>query len=269
MLRQTGIAAALFGGTIMTAGPAMAQDDGPRNCPDRPGLGSSTCSTEPGRLSVEIGIGGWTIDKTDDARSDSVSVGDSFLRYGVDDKTEVQLGFTAYTHNYERTGDVISEDGGFSDIRLGVRRNLLGNDGGDVALAVEPYVTLPVGDNSVSADDWSAGVVVPASFSLGSGFGLGATSIAAASVDADGDGRHFSATEYLGIAHAVGQNLSATAELGLTYDDDPSGDSWAPVASISVGWTPRGLLQLDAGTVVGLDDDSPDVQVYIGISKLF
>ena len=251
------------------AAPAIAQDDGPRFCPNRPGLGSSTCSTEAGRVSVEVGVGGWTIDNADDARDDSVTLGETFLRYGIDDKTELQLGFTAYTHVYSRSGAAIDTDGGFSDVRLGVRRNLIGNDGGDAALAIEPYVTLPVGTRAASAGDWSAGVTLPASFTLGSGFSLGATSVAAAAVDADGDGRHFAASEYLGLGHDLSNNVSATAEIGLTYDDDPSGESWAPVASASVGWAPRDLLQIDAGTVVGLNDDSADLQIYFGISKLF
>ncbi len=150
-----------------------------------------------------------------------------------------------------------------------MRRNLIGNDGGDVALAIEPYVTLPVGASSVSAGDWSAGAVIPGSFSLGSGLSLGATGILAAAVDSDGDGRHFAATQYLGLSQSLTDDIGVTGEVGISYDDDLSGDVWAPVASVSMAWSPQPLLQFDAGTVVGLDDDSPDLQLYIGMSKLF
>ncbi len=259
---------------VCAAAPVSAQDGGtrdhaPRFCPNRPGLGSSTCSTGQGHVSAEIGLASRSIDKSDGARSDSVSVADSFLRYGLDDRTELQLGFIAFTHLYDRSGAAITKNGGFSDVRLGLRRNLIGNDGGDAALAIEPYVALPVGAAAVSAGDWSAGVVIPSSFSFGSGFTLGATGIAAAAADADGDGRHFAASEYLGISHAITGSVGITGELGVSYDNDPTGDVWAPVASISLAWTPRALLQLDAGTVIGLDNDSPDVQLYIGISRIF
>ncbi|WP_187336548.1 transporter [Novosphingopyxis iocasae] len=260
-------AAALIAG--ISAAPADAQSDGPRFCPNRPGLGSSTCTTGEGHVSVEIGALGWSLDESDNMRSDSVSIGDSFLRYGIDDKTEVQVGFTAYTHNYNRVGSMITENGGFSDVRLGVRRNLIGNDGGNIALAIEPYVTVPVGASSVSAGDWSTGVVIPSSFSLGSGLSFGATGILAAAVDSDGDGRHFAATQYLGLSQSVSDTVGVTGEVGLSYDNDPSGDVWAPVASVSAAWTPKPLLQFDAGTVVALDSDSPDLQLYIGVSKLF
>jgi hypothetical protein len=251
------------------ASPALAQDDGPRFCPNRPGLGSSTCTTEAGRLGAELGVADWTLNKTDSGRSDSVALGDSFLRYGLDDRTELQIGFVAYTHVYDRIGASVVKDGGFSDVRLGLRRNLIGNDGGDIALAIEPYVTLPAGQSAVSDGDWSAGLVVPSSFSLGGDLSLGATAIVAAAVDEDGDGHHFSATQYLGLSHPLSPEIGLTGEVGLRYDDDPAGDVWAPVASASLSWTPRDLWQFDIGTVIGLEGDSDDAEFYIGLSTLF
>ncbi len=38
--------------TVATAVPVSAQDDSPRFCPNRPGLGSSTCTTGQGHVSV-------------------------------------------------------------------------------------------------------------------------------------------------------------------------------------------------------------------------
>ena len=80
----------------------LAQEQLRELCGDRPGLGSSTCIVDAGHVQVETGLS-WT--RTDDLglREDVFLVGDTLLRLGLDERTEVQLGFTAFGHARVRT----------------------------------------------------------------------------------------------------------------------------------------------------------------------
>jgi hypothetical protein len=98
---------------------------------------------------------------------------------------------------------------------------------------------------------------------------LQSTSEADAAVDQDGSGRHFAASETIGLGVAISKQVSATAEIQLARDDDPSGKSTQALASLSLGWMPTGDWQLDIGAVAGLNKAAPDAEGYFGVSRRF
>lgn len=255
---------------VTAAAPAFAGEERRDLCPDRPGLGTPACTVEPGSMLFEVGLADWTLDRTADGRTDSWTFGDALLRAGLTPSLEVQLGWTMLGHVRDRdrtTGDV-TRTTRTGDVTLALRQNLANPDGSGFSAAIMPYATLPVGGEGVGAGDWGAGLIVPVSFELGS-VSLGLTPHVDAAVDGDGDGRHLAYGSVVGLGFGVSDSVSMAAELSLTRDRDPGGRTTDALAGISAGWQPDADSQWDLGANVGLNRDSPDVELYFGFARRF
>lgn len=252
--------------------PAAAQDTAETArdyCPARPGLGTPSCTIEPGAVSVELGLAGWTRDKADGVRTVSWDIGDLQMRVGVSERVELIAGWQVYSESKSRAGGVRTKASGVGDAMIGAKLNLNNPDGSGFSWAAQPFVTLPIGGNEVSAGDWGAGLVLPFSYDLPDGFSLQYTHEFDAAVDADGKGRHFATSGTIGLGRDISDSVGATAEVQIARDNDPAGKSTQALAGLSLGWTPSDNIQWDIGTNIGLNKAAPDIAIYGGISKRF
>jgi len=251
--------------------PAAAEAEDRGYCPTRPGLGTTPCTIAPGHVSVETALADWTMSQDPAQRSDTLLIGDTFVRVGLTDTIEAQIGWTPFGHVRSRdklAGTIDSADR-TGDVTLGFKANVRDPDGSGVSIAVQPFVTLPVGRAPLGAGDWGAGIVVPASFDLSDTVNFATTTEADAAVDQDGHGRHFAASETLGLGFKLNSALTATVEGQLLRDADPSGATTQGLASLSLAWAAKDDLQFDVGGAAGLNRDAPDIELYIGVSRLF
>lgn len=248
--------------------PALAERD---FCADRPGLGTPPCTLEPGRVQIELGLGDWTRDGQGPTRTDTITAGDLLLRIGLDHRTEAQIGWTAYGHvrARDRTTGMIERLSGVGDVSFALRRNLVNPDGSGFSMALQPYATLPAGNGAIGAGDWSAGLMAPINFDLSETLHLGLTPQIEAAVDGDRDGRHLNFGAVAGVSVDIGDDLGATFELAAYRDRAPDGHVTQALAGLSLGWQVADETQLDLGANAGLNRDTPDMELYFGISRRF
>ena len=259
----------IFLGLALASG-AQAQDLRPL-CPDRPGLGTPPCIVDKGHAIVEIGGVDETRSHDATSRTDTIADGEVLVRYGLTDTLEAQLGYTAFGTARVRdreTGDV-DHQRGTGDMTVALRRNLANPDGSGFSIAAMGFATLPTGGQAIGAGDWSAGVLIPISYALTDKLSLGLTPQISADVDDDRDGRHLAYGSVVGLAYQLTGKLDATAEIQATRDDDPEDRTTQLLSSLSFAWQPSDRLQLDAGAVAGLNRASPDVELYVGVSRRF
>ena len=255
----------------ISATPAAAQT---RDlCPDRPGLGTPPCTVEPGRVVIEVGLADWSMDRSAGSRSDTILTGDTLVRVGVTDTIEVQVGWTALGFSRERTGAgpgaVIDTAARTGDMLLGAKLNLVRPDGGGFSAALLPSVSLPTGRAPIGAGDWGAGLIAPISYDLSDAVQLQASPEIDAAVDGDGKGRHLAWGGTLGLGFGLTGNLTGEVEVQAIRDRDPAGATTRALAGLSLGWQPSKNLQLDAGANLGLNRDSGDFELYMGVSRRF
>lgn len=261
--------AMLAASLIIAAAPASASE-GRDLCPDRPGLGTPACTVEPGRVVLELGLGDWTRDGDAARRTDTILSGDALLRVGLTPSLEAQIGWTALgmVRERDRASGAVSRVTQAGDVSLALRQNLRNPDGSGFSLAVMPYATLPVGGRVVGAGDWGVGLLVPLSVEAGA-LSISLAPHVDAAVDADGDGRHLAYGSVAGIGVGVSDAVSVAVELSLTRDRDPAGHATEALAGLSAGWQADADSQWDVGANIGLDRDSPDVQLYFGFARRF
>jgi len=267
--RQAGAMLVLFATALSAPAIAHADDQDRDYCPARPGLGTPACTMAPGQVSVETSLGDWTLDKQGGDRIDTVLIGDTSLRIGLTDSVEAQIGWTPLGIVRERTGGVVDRATRTGDVTLGIKANLRNPDGSGLSVAVQPFVTLPVGRTPIGAGDWGAGLVVPITYDLSKTVNVEVTPEVDAAVDQDGRGRHMAYSGVVGVGIALSDALTLTLEDQLVRDQDPSGSTTQDLASASLAWMPRNTLQLDVGAVAGLDRNAPDLELYAGIARRF
>jgi len=245
---------------------AWAQEPGARFCPNQPSLESSACTTEPGRVHLEVSAVDWTLERDGGERQDTFLFGDFQARFGVGRATEVQLSWTPVAHVRERPG---GRSTGIGDVRLAVRQNLRNPDGSGLSYGLEPFVTLPAGGQAVGAGSWGAGLVLPVTYEVRDGVTLGVTTEVDASPDEDRHGRHLGANIVTGASFDLSSSLSVTTEAEWLTDDDPAGhsDRWLAATGLQYRYARTRALFVEA--VAGLNHYAPDVQLYCGIAALF
>lgn len=237
---------------------------------DRPDATESPITVDAGRVQVELSFVGYERDvhnpDRDGVRSDSLNLMPVNIRIGLRHDLELQV----VLDNYLRTESKAPITGaterasGFGDVSLRLKRNLLGNDGGDTAVALMPFVKLPTNSGGVGNRHVEGGLILPVNFTLGGvGFAVmteldivrresgGGYTVSWFNTFAYG----FELTERLGafleLASTSGQGRHAlTGNGGLTYSLNPD-------------------LQLDLGLNLGLTRAAPDLAVFTGISRRF
>ncbi len=264
---------AAFGLTLLgVAGMAHAEDLRDL-CADRPGKGSPACTVDAGHLQVEEGLVDWSHDSNRDSVEDDLLLGDTALRYGLGPSTELRLDWTAYGHVRvkDRATGLVSRDHGSGDVTIGLRQNLHNPDGSGFSIAVQPFATLPSGGHAIGAGTWGAGLVVPVSYQLPSNIQFGLTGEIDAAPDEDRHGRHTAYSATASVSVPVTKSITGSAERWAMRDRDPSGHSSQYSLDLAAAWIPKekGRLQLDAGTYIGLNRQTPDIEAYVGVTEKF
>lgn len=267
IMRMMGLAGAAM---AFVSGVALAQETRDL-CADRPGLGTPACTVDQGRMVVELGLGDWTRQQDAGSRTDTIQAGDALVRLGLSEHLEAQIGWTAYGHarTRDRLSGAVEKDSGVGDVLVALRRNLSSPDGSGFSIAIMPYVYLPTGGSAIGAGDWGAGLIVPVSFDLGGGFSLGLTPQIDAAVDGDRDGRHIAYGSVAGLGFSLSDSVSGAIEAQVTRDEDPAGHGTEALGGLSFAWQPSDDMQFDIGANIGLNADSPDSQVYLGVVRRF
>ena len=261
-------AACLLAGLI--ASPASAQESGQRPfCADRPGKGSPTCTLDPGVFQAEAGFDYSHFDQAG-VEAEEFGYGAMTLRLSLTDSLEGQILWTPYTVARETVGGLTDDSRGSGDLGVSLRQNLLNPDGSGASVALQMIVTAPTGADGIGAGVWEGSLMLPASFELTEETALTGMVEWDWVGDAGGGGHHSAWSGVVGIEHGLGE-LTLAGELWVQRDDDPSKTLTQASAGVQLMWTPASLhdLQFDVGVDFGLNEDTPDVALGVGVAKRF
>ncbi|MFC5049460.1 transporter [Rubritalea spongiae] len=222
---------------------------------DRPDATESPITVDKGHWQIETSA----VDYTKDFDFQSWTWAETNLKYGVTDSMDIQFVFAPYI---EENNDGVIEDGA-SDLTIRVKYNLWGNDGGQSALALFPYVKAPIG-GSLSNDEWEGGFILPYAYEINEkwGFGCQLEWEYVYNEDKDGYDSNLLHTAVLGYAltDAWGMYVEYLGITGSEYQAHASG-------GLTYGVTE--FFQLDLGAVVGLNDAATDLNAFTGFTVKF
>lgn len=248
-----------------TSIPLFAQNPSLRELSaDRPDSTESPYTVPAGRWQLESSFFSLTTDKTGDTDIEAWAVGETNLKYGWSPRSDIQLVLSPWLSIREETPAGLSESEGFGDMELRLKWNLWGNDQGATAAGLLPYLKIPAGADEVSHEEWEGGLIVPFAWQVQRRFSVGLQSEIARNFD-PGAGFYwaFSYTAVLGFD--ITTDIGAYLEYAATISKLP----YESLASGGVTYQANDNLQFDLGALVGLNNPSPDLTVFSGVTVRF
>lgn len=264
MLALKPICAALW---LCASTAAMADDDS--ICADRPSKATSACTVPDGHFQLETGLADWSLTNNGGERDTNLILGETTFKYGLTDRSDIELDVSPFVRVSSRSGGTHQGASGFGDILAMFKQQLTGKDAA-VQVSALPFVKIPTASHRIGNGKWEAGFVLPVNYDIPkTKLGLNLSPELDWAADQDGSGHHLQMAQVASLGWQATDKLNLTAELWGQWDWDPAGSTRQYSADAAVAYTPRKDLQLDAGANLGLNRETPDVELYAGISKRF
>lgn len=228
---------------------------------DRPDVTESPYSVDAGHVQTETTLFGFA----KDGGVESYVFGETNFKLGLTNHSDLQLVVPFFEREH---GGGASDDSGIGDLTVRWKWNLWGNDGGDTAFAVMPFVKTPTASHSLGNDKVEGGVIFPLALSLGDRMGLTLMAVfVAAYDDVRGNyGADFLNTASFGVewTEKLGTFFEFTSVSSTRADAD-----WEGYADTGVTFAVTDDIVLDAGVAIGLVNASQDFAFFTGVSLRF
>lgn len=237
---------------------------------DRPTKSYSPITVDAGHFQYEADWLSWTYSRRDTTTSNFL-VMDPTFKVGLTAKTDLELVLAPlnYNNTHDRVAGTHNTAAGFGDVTARLKYNIIGDDGGDYALAVTPYVKAPTAAHNVGNNHWEGGFYVPFSVALPDDFTLALMTEADVQENAALNGYHMNYQNLVNVSHSVFTDaLTGSVEFWSDANND-QGASDQYTADVALAWSLSPNVQLDSGVNFGLSRAASDFQPYIGISQRF
>ncbi len=190
-------------------------------------------------------------------------------KYGFSDNADVQLvlmysGVSQWTEGRVGGGSKFPVLG-FSDPQVRLKYNLKGNDNGKSAVALMPYISIPIGAERVTSDEWETGLMAPAEFAVGDRVGVTVMGEVDYLANGAGNGHHVELVASVSTTIGVSQALGVYFELFQTVDLTGS-QPWRPTFDSGLTLGVDENIQLDLGMNFGLNRYAADFNPFLGVS---
>jgi hypothetical protein len=247
---------------------AAAADDAPI-CADRPGKATATCTVPARHWQVETGLGDWTLQNSGGERDTSLVIGETTVKYGLSESSDIEIDFAPWQRATSRAGGVHKSASGIGDLTVLFKQQLTAPDAA-VQVAALPFVKAPTAKHSLGNGKWEGGLLIPIGYGIPkSALAIGLTPEVDWVADADGRGHHAAMAQVASLGWQANGRLNLSAEIWGQWDWDPSGTTSQASADGAVAYLVGNDVQLDAGANFGLNRVTPDVEIYGGVSKRF
>ncbi len=240
---------------------------------DRPPKANSAYTVDAGHFQLETDLGNYTYSNYAGVNTRSFQALDPVWKLGLTNWADFELQFNGYQYSAshdDATGALSARGYGFGDVVLRTKVNLFGNDAGNAALAIIPYVKLPSGTAIISNGEIEGGVIAPLQVNLPQDFGLTFMTEFDALKDADGTRRHANFVNLVNLGHPVPSITGLTAVVEF-YSSVGTDRATPPIytfdTALTYALTPN--VQLDAGFDLGLNQAAPKQFIFAGLSTRF
>ncbi len=232
---------------------------------DRPDGTESPYTVDAGHVQVELSFIDYTHDHDAGLRTDTFKVFDTNLKFGLTPNTDLQFIFTPYVNEESTLGNGPAVTaGGLGDIQLRLKINLWGNDAGETALGIMPFVKLPTG-TEFGNDPIEGGFITMLAWNVADNWGLGFMAEINAVYDPDDNDYDAELVHTAVFGFDVVAKLGAYVEyIGVVSSD--RGTGYAGSFSAGLTYELRKNLVLDVGTRAGLTAAADDLNLFTGMT---
>lgn len=243
--------------------------DKPPICADRPSKSTGPCTVPKGQWQIETGLIDWSSAKSDGVRTDTIAWGNTAIKYGVSNKADVELWMTPLITEAAHAAGIHDHHSSFGDMLVRVKYGLT-PDNAPVEVALDPFIKIPTANHQLGNGKVEGGLLVPVQVPIAkSPFTIALDPEIDVLADADGNGRHVATQQVVNLGIQASEKLSLSTEIWAAWDWDPAGTGKQVSWDVSAAYLPTKNLQLDVGANFGLNSQTPDVELYAGVSVRF
>jgi len=234
---------------------------------DRPDQTESPYTVDAGHVQIEADLASAAFDDAGPISATTWSVASVNAKVGLRNHVDLQLVLDSYvdarlSHDASSTTD---EASGIGDLTARIKINAWGNDGGRTALAVMPYVKLPLPESEIRNGRVEAGVIVPFAVALAERWGMSLMT-EVDFVAPTAAGYETAWVNSISVSTDLTRRLGMYAEL---FTVAASGRPWRGQADAGFTLAFGESIQLDWGCNFGITESAPDFNPFLGLAARF
>lgn len=258
-----------FCGAVLVCASGAAAADQQVICADRPGKATSACTVPAKHWQIETGLADWSLQKAGGERDTSLVLGETTIKYGLSDASDIEVDVTPWQRDTSRAGGFHQSASGLGDVNL-IYKQRLTSSSTPLQVIAMPVMKIPTAKHSLGNGEWETGLLVPIAYSIPkTPLSIGLTPEVDWAADADGHGHHVAMEQVVSLGWAATGKLNLSAELWRQWDWDPSRTTHEASADGAIAYLLGNNVQLDAGANFGINRNTPDVELYAGYSQRF
>jgi len=239
---------------------------------DRPPKANSPYTVDAGHFQYETDIVNASFNQlAGSVHTDTYLAPNPTFKLGLTNRIDLEVNAPAGIgmHSFDAASGGASTIWGVNDVFVRTKINLWGNDGGESAFALIPYVKLPAAPHSIGNGAVEEGVIAPLQISLPKAFTLLFNSEIDLLKNSTDNGRHANFINLVTVSHELVKDVTLYVEAWSDHNDDPAQRTTEYSFDLAATWLVHRNLQLDVGIDFGLNSVTPKVQVFAGISQRF
>ncbi len=222
---------------------------------------------------VESDLFNATFDRSGGQTTNTYIFSNPTLKLGVTNTADVEINLAPYERvdSRDRFTGVQTRAEGVGDLYLRGKLSLIGDDGGDFAVTLSPFVKLPTAAHGLGDGVVEEGLVIPITLNLPQNWSLTLDPEVDALENSDDHGRHANLSGLISLSRPLDKSLTVSLELWSDMNIDPHRTVRQYSFDLGAAWIPprRPNLQLDCGVNFGLNSVTPAAQFYTGVSQRF
>jgi len=238
---------------------------------DRPTKSNVPFTVDAGHFQYEMDLFNYTRQVSGTTRMDTWLAPNPTLKIGLTNNADLEINIAPFAsaHTFDSASGMSSTVTGTGDLLARMKINLWGNNGGQTSFALIPYVKAPTAPVGIGNGAVEGGIIAPLSISLPNDFTLLFNSEVDALKNSASAGYHANFTNLVNVSHPLVKDVTLYVELWSSINEDPLRTVRQVSFDTAVQWTVRPNFAVDAGVNLGLNRDTPAVQVYAGVSQRF
>jgi hypothetical protein len=236
---------------------------------DRPTKSNVPYTVDAGHFQYETDLVNFTHQVTGTTRTDTLLVPNPTFKVGVTNNADFEINVPIAGVRTNGAAAPANALWGIGDTFARSKINLWGDDGGDTAAAIIPYIKAPSAPIGIGNGAVEGGLIGPVAFNLPDSFVLLLVPEIDVLKDSLNDGYQGNYVFDVNLSREVIKNVTAYVELWSDYNADPTAKATLMSFDTALAWVFLPNVQIDVGANFGLTGATPAVQIYAGLSQRF
>jgi len=238
--------------------------------PDRPDKTESPYTVDAGHIQLEMDAATFTLNRSNDTRIEAWNVAPVNFKIGLLNNVDLQFIFENYLYmrTQDRQAHTKTTQSGVGDLTTRLKINLWGNDGGQTAFGILPFVKFPTNTDHLGNDAVEGGVIFPLAVKLPAGWDLGLETGSSFLRNEQDRGYHAEFVNMVTVGHELIGKLGGYLEFFSSVSTEPA-SSWVGTVDLGLTYGLTDNIQLDAGVNLGVTRSAADVNAFTGLTVRF